>query len=192
MTGHLLLVRHGRTPWNDAGRLQGWASVGLSERGREEAADLGRRLAAEYAVDRVVTSPIRRAVETAVPVARLVECDEIRCEPGWRERSFGIYEGYRAAAVFDAVPEIHPRSDNFDSEAEPPDGESVVAVRDRVRRQWRSLRDRIRSAESTVVLVTHTTPIRLLLGEIDGTPLREALRSYEQRPGTVREIDVSR
>ena len=31
----LLLARHGETPWNREGRVQGWAATGLTDRGRE-------------------------------------------------------------------------------------------------------------------------------------------------------------
>lgn len=190
MTGRVLLVRHGQTPWNDAGRLQGTAPVGLSRTGREQARACGRRLADGGAIDAVVTSPLRRAVETADLIGRLVGCDAPRRKPAWRERSFGEYEGRDASAVFAAVPEIHPRKAAFDPDAEPPGGESVTAVRERVLRGWHSLRERV-PAESTVVLVTHTTPIRLLLGELDGLSVREAVRSFSHRPGAVREIAVS-
>lgn len=191
MTGRLLLVRHGRTPWTDEGRLQGWASVGLSPSGREQVDDLGCRIAAGYSVDEVVSSPLRRAVATARTVARHSDPGAVRRDPDWRERSFGSYEGRRATVVFDEAPDLHPRKDGFDPTARPPDGESVVAVRDRVRRGWQSLRDRIHAGGLTVVLVTHTTPIRLLLGEREGLSVREALQSFDQQVGTYREIDPS-
>lgn len=191
MTGRVLLVRHGQTPWNDAGRLQGTASVGLSRTGREQARTCGRRLAEGDAIDAVVTSPLRRAAETADLLGRRVGCDAPRREPAWRERSFGEYEGRNASAVFDAVPEVHPRKAAFDPDAAPPDGESVTAVRERVLRGWHSLRERVLTSGSTVVLVTHTTPIRLLLGELDGRSVRDAARSFPHRPGAVREIAVS-
>lgn len=189
MTGRLLLVRHGRTPWTDAGRLQGWASVDLSAAGRQQVEDLGRTIAAEYAVDEVVSSPLRRATATAEAIARHTGHDDVARDPDWRERSFGREEGRQATAVFDAFPELHPRQEAFDPTKQPPDGESVVAVRDRVRRGWESLRDRLVTAGSTIVLVTHTTPIRLLRGELAGLTLREAMCRFDQQAGTYREID---
>jgi len=47
----VLLVRHGETPWNRDGRVQGWAPVGLTEAGRERARELGAAIASTYDVD---------------------------------------------------------------------------------------------------------------------------------------------
>src|SRR5436189_180919 len=43
----VLIVRHGETEWNAEGRWQGWRDIPLSDRGREQAAQLGRRLAGQ-------------------------------------------------------------------------------------------------------------------------------------------------
>jgi probable phosphoglycerate mutase len=60
----VLLIRHGRTPFNAERRFCGCRSdPPLDARGREEVAALGERLGA--AIHRVFTSPQRRALETA-------------------------------------------------------------------------------------------------------------------------------
>lgn len=63
--GTVLLVHHGETTWNRERRVQGWAPTGLTERGEEQARAAGRAIAAEHAVDRIVTSDLRRTAETA-------------------------------------------------------------------------------------------------------------------------------
>jgi glucosyl-3-phosphoglycerate phosphatase len=60
----LLLVRHAESVANAVGVLQGQADIGLSEKGRTQAAELGKVISA-LRVDRVVSSDLRRAVETA-------------------------------------------------------------------------------------------------------------------------------
>ena len=69
------LVRHGETDANVARRFAGWSDDRLNERGLEQCAELGARLAGEK-IEAVYTSPVRRAVETAeilaaVPRARV-------------------------------------------------------------------------------------------------------------------------
>ncbi|MEX0664926.1 MAG: histidine phosphatase family protein [Acidimicrobiia bacterium] len=64
----LLLVRHGEPVRIEEGEVEGPADPGLTERGHDQAARVGAWLAAE-GVDAVVTSPLRRARETAVPLA---------------------------------------------------------------------------------------------------------------------------
>ena len=63
----LLLVRHAEPIRIDAGDVAGPADPGLSPRGHAQAERLAGWLSGER-VDAVVTSPLRRARETAVPV----------------------------------------------------------------------------------------------------------------------------
>lgn len=65
----LYLVRHGRTALNAAGLLRGHLDVPLDEVGRVEAERLGA-LFAGCPLVAVVSSPLSRALETAVPIAR--------------------------------------------------------------------------------------------------------------------------
>ena len=60
----LLLVRHGETDWNAAGRIQGCTDTPLNARGRAQALALAGRLRDERP-QRLYTSPLRRARETA-------------------------------------------------------------------------------------------------------------------------------
>ena len=61
-----LFVRHGRTPWNVQGRVQGGG--GLDEVGRAQAAALGERLSSEP-ITAIYASPALRARQTATAVA---------------------------------------------------------------------------------------------------------------------------
>ncbi len=81
------LVRHGVTEANKTGRIQGQQCWGLHEEGREQA----RMLADWYgAVDRVISSPIRRARETA---AVLASTNGVTFDDRLKEQSFGTWEG---------------------------------------------------------------------------------------------------
>jgi len=67
----LLLVRHGRPVRVDGSDTEGPADPPLSDEGLEQAERVGAWLAAE-SIDHVVTSPVRRARETAAPLGRLL------------------------------------------------------------------------------------------------------------------------
>jgi probable phosphoglycerate mutase len=179
----LFFVRHGTTAWNQQGRLQGWADVPLSETGRRQAVYVGRAIAATAAPERVVTSPLRRAVETARVVAGRVDAG-IDLDPGWKERSFGSLEGQPAAAALEAHPELHPKSGAFSATASL-DGESCRAVVARIRECWRSLP----RVDEPLVVVTHETPIRVVTGLVDGETPIEAIRRRSFEPGIAIEIE---
>lgn len=93
----LILLRHGQTEWNSAGRFQGTTDIDLDETGRRQADSAAKALAA-LQPDLVYTSDLRRARDTATPVADLAGLT-VRCDPRLRERSYGPWEGLTRAQV---------------------------------------------------------------------------------------------
>ena len=68
-------TRHGETVWNVENKICGVTDIALTDRGREQARALGRRLAAgEEGITRILCSPLVRARETAELIA---------AETGW-------------------------------------------------------------------------------------------------------------
>lgn len=189
MTPSVHLVRHGRTAWSDDGRLQGWNDVPLSPNGRAEAASVAADLA-DRDVSTVVTSPIQRAADTAARIATATGAPVVR-NPDWRERSFGTAEGDFSDNVFDADPAIHPRRDAFDPSAAPPRGESVEDVSQRVQAAWNAVVQEVHDTGTSTVVVSHVTPIRLVLGILRSLTLAEAVRTPSPATGSVTTIDVT-
>ena len=152
----VLLVRHGETPWSSEGRVQGWAAVPLTDRGREQARAAGRYLAAEHDPDRVRSSDVRRTKETATLVADGMR-PSVETAPGWRERHFGPQQGFH--------------DDRYHADEEPMDvgdtvdyGETWDEFHDRVDDAW----DRL-DTTATVVVVTHNGPIGHVTERVTGT-----------------------
>jgi broad specificity phosphatase PhoE len=89
----LILIRHGETVWNHEGRFTTRSDVELSEAGIEQAQAAADRLA-EVAIDRIYSSPLRRARRTAEMIAagRAVECP-VTSDPRLREIDAGPFEG---------------------------------------------------------------------------------------------------
>lgn len=85
------LIRHGETVWNKEGKYQGWTDIELSDKGLEQAKLLGRRFQ-NIPVDAVYASPLKRAVETARPIAETAGVPIITDEH-FKEINFGIWEG---------------------------------------------------------------------------------------------------
>ena len=82
----LYLVRHGRTAGNQV-RHVGWADDPLDEAGREQVRALVADLAAEP-IDVVYASPLRRAVETARPIAE-THAAPLHLRDGLKEIDYG-------------------------------------------------------------------------------------------------------
>jgi probable phosphoglycerate mutase len=82
------LVRHAETEWSLSGRHTGRTDVPLTDGGREKARALAERLRGR-AFDRVLTSPLSRAVETA----RLAGFPDAEPDPDLMEWDYGDDEG---------------------------------------------------------------------------------------------------
>lgn len=96
----ILLARHGETDWSAAGRHTGRTDVPLNAAGREQAAVLRERLAGRQ-FDRVLVSPLARAMETCA-IAGFAEGAEQREEVV--ELDYGDYEGLTTVEIREGVP----------------------------------------------------------------------------------------
>lgn len=91
ITRDFLYLRHGQTDWNREGRMQGSTDIPLNETGRAQARRAAERLA-ETRIDRIVSSPMARAAETADIVAASKGLTPERDER-LKERYFGAFDG---------------------------------------------------------------------------------------------------
>ena len=152
------LLRHGQTEHTPERRFSGRNDLPLSLTGRAEAEAAAAR-AAELGIEVVVASPLRRTRETAEIVAAAlglpVELDEDLVE-----LDFGGIEGL----TFDEAAAKHPlaaRRFLGDITVAAPGGESIADVGVRVARARRRILSE--HAGRTVLVVSHVTPIKLLL-----------------------------
>jgi broad specificity phosphatase PhoE len=114
----LLLTRHGQAAAGDV-VLGGQLDMPLTPDGRKEAEALARRLTG-VRVDRIVASPMARALETAQAIAtgRPVEVDE-----RLRELDYGRWEGLTAAEIEARDPELRARWEHDPAATHSPGGE---------------------------------------------------------------------
>jgi probable phosphoglycerate mutase len=98
---YLVLLRHGETEWTISGRHTGRSDIPLTDAGREEARAAGERIAG-MRFDRVITSPMERAVETC----RLAGFgDGATTDDALLEWDYGDYEGVTTAEIQETVPD---------------------------------------------------------------------------------------
>jgi len=186
----LVFVRHGETEWNRDRRVQGWAPVALTDHGYQQADQLARRLADEYAVDRLVSSDLRRTLETARPIGRAVGC-EVQPDRRWRERNFCVLQGLGYGELFLGHPEFTLSEVGYTAaEARPEGGESLVDQRERVLAAFTELYDSLESDE-TVVVVTHGGPLYLVFGWAHGFDIRATILDQQQGNCAINELVVN-
>jgi broad specificity phosphatase PhoE len=145
----IAFVRHGETPPNRAGLLLGRTDAALTDHGRAQAERLAEALAG-LDVARVISSPLRRARDTAAPIA--TACGEaVEVDDRLVEIDYGEWEGRPLADLDSEVVARWRRDGGF----APPGGESLAVVADRVASFCdETLDDRV------VVAVSHVSPIK--------------------------------
>ena len=98
----LFLVRHGESEWNAVRRLQGQADIALSSQGEAQAIALAATVA-QLAPDRVITSDLRRAHQTA----SLLGYPDARQDARLREVNVGDWTGLPIADIIAADAEAY-------------------------------------------------------------------------------------
>jgi broad specificity phosphatase PhoE len=155
----MLLVRHGQTALSAARRYSGRGNPPLTELGLAQASAIADRLAATADIAAVLTSPLGRARQTADAISKATNAPVTELAD-LTETDFGAWEGMTFAEAAARDPEAH-RAWLTDPSRPAPGGESFDAVHHRVARAA----ERIAADHggSTVVVVSHVTPIKTLL-----------------------------
>lgn len=153
----LALLRHGETAWSAAGRIQGRADIPLSAGTKLVVPAVCRGM-------RVVTSPLRRCVETAA----LLGAPAAPQEPRIIEMDWGDWQGETLAALRERLGEEMRENEARGLDFRPPGGESPRLVLSRVK-TW--LKEVGQAGEPTFA-VTHRGVIRVLLAEATGWDMR--------------------
>lgn len=151
LSGRLVLVRHGQTDWNKAGRMQGSTDIDLNDTGREQAAAAGREIAEQgERWDVLAASPLSRAQETARILGAQVGLEDVVTLPGVIERHYGAAEG----EVLTFEESRHPQ-DLYDG---------VEPIEDVYRRGVAALKEFVLAHPGqNLLVVSHGTTIRRVL-----------------------------
>ncbi len=151
----MLWVRHGETAVNVAGLLLGRHDPPLTDRGRRQVADAGPLVAAARPA-RILTSPLRRARETAEILAAACGGVPVEVEERAVEMDYGAWEGCRLS---DLSPDELTRW-RADVEHRPPGGESLADVGRRVGDLCVDLTVGPGADSANLAVVSHVSPIK--------------------------------
>ena len=154
-----LLLRHGQTPLSVERRFAGRGDIPLTDVGLRQADASAVALAQRGGIGLVLTSPLRRTLQTAEAVAQRTGAP-LAVDDDLAETDFGAWEGLTFAEVLARWPD-DMAAWMADASAAPPGGESFAAVGVRVN----AALDRLLAAHQgkRVVVVSHVTPIKTLV-----------------------------
>ncbi len=180
--GGLFLIRHGVTAAN-AVRYVGWEDEPLSDAGRAQAMAVSSILSGAR-IDAVYASPLSRAKDTAMPLARARGLAVIE-HVGLKEINYGDYQGRSK--------DVHPLKIRKSQTFEPmPGGESLRDVQVRLSPWIEQLTHHVREGQ-TIAAVAHFWTNRILLGSLLGLPLEGMFETlgYKPRNASVLDVDLA-
>ncbi len=154
-----MLLRHGQTPLSVERRFAGRGDIPLTDIGLGQADAAAVALAERGGIDLILTSPLRRTLQTAEAVAQRTGAP-LAVDDDLAETDFGAWEGLTFAEVLSRWPD-DMAAWMADASVAAPGGESFAAVGVRVN----AALDRLLAAHQgkRVVVVSHVTPIKTLV-----------------------------
>jgi broad specificity phosphatase PhoE len=161
----LLLIRHGQTDHNAAGRWQGHLDVPLNEKGQAQAQALAQRLA-DWPIEAVYSSDLQRAMQTAVANATPHTLPPTS-DPNGRERDVGAFQSLNSQEIQTKFPAVW--ADMLKTGVlNPPNGEHQTSLRERAER---ALAQVLSQHEGQMIaIVSHGALLNGLISNVLGIP----------------------
>ena len=167
----LVFVRHAPTTWSGH-RFCGRADPPLNCAGQLIASQLAAELAVAFmpgpwVAGRIVSSPTRRARQTARAIARAVPVLRLEVDERWSEADIGIAEGLTFDELASVEPDLADRLGRGEADIDWPGGESASSLTERVRSALRDLHDE----PTRTVVVSHAGPLRIAIALATNVPI---------------------
>jgi ribonuclease H / adenosylcobalamin/alpha-ribazole phosphatase len=168
------MARHGSSAYSLEKRFSGAGGrdVPLAPLGVEQANALAREIVERDVITRIISSPLKRARETALIVAQQKGL-EVEVIDDFIECSFGEWDGYTYAEVKERWPDALEEW-LAGTHVGPPGGESFEQVQERVTRGLSTVINAFPGEQ--VLIVSHVTPIKILTSRAIGAPLNSLFR----------------
>lgn len=172
----LILLRHGESQWNLENRFTGWVDVPLSPKGEQEAAEAGKLLKS-FEIDKLYTSVLQRAIETARIALEIAGKSNVPTErdQALNERHYGDLQGLNKAETAEKFGADQVKLWRRSYDVQPPNGESLkdTAARTLPYFQDHIMKD-IDSGEN-VLVVAHGNSLRSIVMSLDNMTEEEVV-----------------
>ncbi len=157
----IVFVRHGQSVYNLEYRFYGWSDPELTDLGREQAEEAAKKIRDFINPDRIICSDLKRAYDTALPIAKVFDLEPIKFE-GLREIRNGDWEATRVDDVKKQYPELFKQFLVEQKEFTFPNGENYFDVYKRAKKVF----DEQLELSNSMILVAHYGVIDALLSGI--------------------------
>ena len=154
----LIVVRHGNSVTNVTNTFSGHLDVELNERGIQQA-ELSGLYLRKYKIDKIYSSDLSRAYNTALPIAKLHDLEIVKTKE-LREVFAGDWEGVTYQEVQSKYPHQYNLWMNDVGRCEPENGEKVKDFFERIKEAVFDIAENNKG--KTVCIITHATPIKVL------------------------------
>ncbi|KAI3968233.1 hypothetical protein MKX01_018536 [Papaver californicum] len=163
----IVLVRHGETTWNNAGRIQGSLESELNEAGWKQADAIAARLGKELKPAAIYSSDLKRAKNTAEMIAKTCHIPEVIEVPDLKERHVGSLQGYYWSEIQEKEPEAYLAFFSSDKDLEiPGEGESFNQLCERSVSALEEIASKHKGER--VIVVTHGGILRAIYMAVTG------------------------
>ncbi|REK09965.1 MAG: histidine phosphatase family protein [Planctomycetota bacterium] len=181
----LYCVRHGETTYNLARRIQGQLDSELSPLGRKQCVAVTEALAG-VPLDAVISSPLRRARESAQGIADALQL-QIELEPRLMEINAGIFQGHCWHQLDEQFPEAAASWRSQDPDFRIPEGESRRDLMTRAAEAFRAIRQ---LPYQNVLVVAHGGSLTAAFKALLEIPARH--NPFELNNGSISLVDWQR
>jgi len=154
----IYIVRHGETQWNRGEVFRGRKDIPLNETGKQQAERVGRYFS-HRSVNRIVSSPLARASQTAEAVYNTTGI-AIEIMDEFTDMNFGIWEGLKLPEVEKDFPADFALWKTSPERLRIEGGETLAMVRDRI---LAGLVNIASGYEDAIVIVTHRVICKILV-----------------------------
>lgn len=175
--GKLILLRHGESQWNLENRFTGWVDIPLTDKGRQEALEAGRRIK-DIPLNHGFTSVLIRAIESMEIALRGAEQPNVLYDKdkALNERMYGDLQGLNKeeTAKKYGAEQVHIWRRSYD--VPPPNGESLKDTAARTLPYFRSSILPLAQQGENLLVVAHGNSLRSIVMELDQLSREEVLQ----------------
>ena len=167
-SGKLVLVRHGESEWNLAGKWTGWTNVSITEKGAADAQKMGELLK-NIKFDEVFISELKRTKETAENLLSTQGQIDLKLNPesALNERDYGDYTGMNKWEIKEKLGEEKFNAIRRKYDEPIPNGETLHDVFNRTVPWYREKIVPKLLAGENILFVAHGNSLRALIKYLD-------------------------